>query len=317
MASKIKAILKAFIARIIWIVAPPAVMKDKRFFSMWENKGYHVTPAHYYEPIPDTRELSGELWKHPSELKGLKINDNEILNLLAGFDSRYRQEYDEIPVRPAQSASQFYLQNASFKSVDAEILYCMIRDFKPRHIIEIGSGYTTYLAAQSIEVNKTEDSDYQCDLTAIEPYPNAVLKKGFPGLSTLIEKPVQSVSLSVFDALGKNDILFIDSSHVVRIGSDVVYEYLEILPRLNKGVLVHLHDIFLPLEYPKKWVYENNYFWSEQYLLHAFMLFNNTFEVLWAGSYINAKYPEKLEAAISSYQRNDTMPGSFWIRRVQ
>ena len=151
----------------------------------------------------------------------------------------------------------------------------------------------------------------------IDPYPNEVLKRGFPGLSRLIPEKVQDVPISEFMTLGDNDILFIDSSHVLKTGSDVHYEYLEVLPRLNRGVIVHVHDIFLPAEYPREWVLGEHRFWNEQYLLQAFLAFNESFEVLWAGSYMHLRYPEELETAFSSYRREETWPKSFWMRRVR
>jgi len=113
---------------------------------------------------------------------------------------------------------------------------------------------------------------------------------------------------------GINDILFIDSSHVLKIGSDVQYEYLEILPRLAPGVLVHLHDIFLPMEYPKNWILTDHYFWNEQYLLQAFLIHNVAMKVLWAGSYMHLQYPAILEQTFSSYNRGKRWPGSFWMQ---
>jgi len=173
------------------------------------------------------------------------------------------------------------------------------------------------LSAQAILKNEEEDNDYECELVAIEPYPNDILKAGFPGLSKLIPKKVQDIPLSEFKKLSENDILFIDSSHVLKIGSDVQYEYLEILPRLNKGVIVHAHDIFLPAEYPKEWILKDYRFWTEQYLLQAFLSFNDSFEVLWGGSYMHLRHPDKLEEAFSSYKRDERWPGSFWIRRIK
>jgi hypothetical protein len=193
----------------------------------------------------------------------------------------------------------------------------MIRYFKPKKIFEIGAGNSTYLSAQAILKNKEEDNDYECELVAIDPYPPNTLKAGFPGLSKLIPKKVQDIPLSEFKKLSKNDILFIDSSHVLKIGSDVQYLYLEVLPRLNKGVIVHAHDIFLSAEYPKDWVLKDYRFWNEQYLLQAFLTFNNSFEVLWAGSYMHLRHPDKLEEAFSSYKRDKTQPSSFWIRKIK
>ena len=192
-----------------------------------------------------------------------------------------------------------------------------LRHFKPKKLFEIGSGSSTYLSAQAILKNKEEDDAYECELVALEPYPNDVLKVGFPGLSKLIPQEIQHISLTEFKKLKTNDILFIDSSHVLRIGSDVQYEYLEILPRLNKGVIVHVHDIFLPAEYPIGWVLKDYRFWTEQYLLQAFLAFNKSFEVLWAGSYMHLRHPDKLEAAFSSYKREQRWPGSFWIRKIK
>lgn len=149
------------------------------------------------------------------------------------------------------------MHNDYFESVDGEILYCMIRHFKPRKIFEIGSGWSTRLSAQAIGKNEQEDENYDCELVAIEPNPDKTLKKGFPGLSELITQEVQDVPITKFNQLKENHILFIDSNHVLKIGSDVHYEYLEILPRLNRGVLIHVHDIFLPSEYPKSWIHDS------------------------------------------------------------
>jgi len=208
-----------------------------------------------------------------------------------------------------------------FESVDGEILYCMIRHFKPRTIIEVGLGYSTYLMAQAILKNKEENELYNCNSTAIEPYPSDTLKAGLPGLSKLIDQKVQSVSISEFGKLSDSDILFIDSSHVLKIGSDVPYEYLDVLPRLQKGVIIHVHDIFLPAQYPKEWLFDYRRFWSEQYLLHAFLLFNDSFEVLWAGHYMHLNNPEALERAFRSYSTDECWPrlpiGSFWIRKIK
>ena len=290
---------------------------SKKVFSLLQRLGYHITPNHFYYPIPDTRKLKDSLWSQQSELAGIGINDETQLELLSVFEASFKDEYDQFPRGKTDIPHQFFLGNLSLESVDAEVLYCMIRHFKPRRICEIGSGCSTYLSAQAVLKNREEDSRHDCELVAIEPYPGETLKAGFPGLSRLVHQEVQDVPLSEFAKLEENDILFIDSSHVLRIGGDVQYEYLEILPRLNRGVLVHSHDIFLPAEYPKKWVKERHRFWSEQYLLQAFLAFNDSFEVLWAGSYMHLNHPSELEEAFGSYDRAKTLPGSFWVRRVR
>jgi hypothetical protein len=298
-------------------IFPSRVAKDKKYFRLWEKKGFHITPVHFYEPIPDTTTLKDDLWKKQSELVGININEKEQIKLLSLFSSRYKEEYDSLPRNKTTNQYQYYINNQEFGSVDGEILYCMNRHFKPKRIVEIGSGYSTLLSAQGVLKNREEDSSYECDFVAIEPHPSEVLKNGFPGLSKLFIKEVQDIPLLEFEKLRENDVLFIDSSHVLKIGGDVQYEYLEILPRLQKGVLIHVHDIFLPAEYRKEFVLTYYHFWNEQYLLQAFLTCNDCFEVTWAGSYMHLKHPQTLEAAFSSYKRNESWPGSFWMRKIK
>jgi len=306
------------IAHIASLLLPAKIMKDKRLFHIWEKKGYHVTPVHFYEPIPDARTLSNDIWLKQSQLVGIDVNEQRQINLLGEFSSKFKDEYDRFPSHKTPVPYQYYIKNGQFESVDGEILYCMIRHFKPRRILEIGSGYSTCLSAQAILKNKEENNNYQCELVAIEPHPNEILKAGFAGLSRLLPEKVQDVPLAEFERLTENDILFIDSSHVLKIGSDVQYEYLEILPRLNKGVIVHVHDIFLPAEYSKEWVLKYHRFWTEQYLLQAFLIFNDHFEVLWAGNYMHLKHPDKLQRAFGSYKRDEEKGRkSFWIRKTK
>ena len=288
----------------------------EKSFPLWQRLGFHILPNDYYQPIPDTRTLKDELWLKQSDLIGIDINEECQLNLLFEFSTKFKNEYENFPKSKTTTPHQYYVNNGLFESVDGEILYCMIRCFKPRKIFEIGSGHSTYLSAQAALKNLEENGN-ECEFIAFEPYPNDVLKAGFPGLSELIPIKIEDVPLSKFDELRENGILFIDSSHVLRIGSDIQYEYLEILPRLKKGVIVHSHDIFLPAEYPKEWVMVEHRFWNEQYLLQAFLAFNSAFEVLWAGSYMHLKHPDKLESAFPSYKREERWPGSFWMKKIK
>ena len=241
------------------------------------------------------------------------MNDKKQTELLSIYSSKFAEEYNLFPKSKTLIPYKYYVNNVSFRAVDGEILYCMIRHFKPKRIYEIGSGYSTYLSAEALKINETK---YNCkgELVAFEPYPNETLKKGFPGLSKLVTTKIQDVDVSSFNVLEENDILFIDSTHVLKIGSDVQYEYLEILPRLKKGVIIHIHDIFLPSEYPKQWVLKDHKFWTEQYLLQAFLTFNDTFEILWGGSYMHLKHPDLLEKSFNSYNKKG-WPGSFWMRK--
>src|SRR5205814_10103081 len=125
-----------------------------------------------------------------------------------------------------------------------------------------------------------------CPLICVEPFPSDFLSKGFPGLKSLVIKEVQQIDLDFFSQLQSGDVLFIDSSHTVKIGGDVNYLFLEVLPRLKLGVIVHVHDILFPLDYRRDWVKEQFRFWNEQYLLQAFLCFNSAFEVLLSTSYL-------------------------------
>jgi hypothetical protein len=283
---------------------------------VFQRIGVHVIPVSFYGPVPDTRDLSDSLWQQTSSLPGVDLDLEAQAGLLSEFAQAYKREYDALPVHATGQRHEFHLDNDAFGSVDAEILYCMIRKHRPKRVFEIGAGYSTLLAAQALLVNSADGSALG-SLTSCEPYPNETLKGGFPGLTRLLETKVQDVPLSEFEALDENDVLFIDSSHVLKIGSDVRFEYLEILPRVRPGVLVHVHDIFLPAEYPRDWVLGEHRFWNEQYLVQAFLAFNSAFRVLWAGSAMNLAHPESLGSAFKSYRPGVTQPGSLWIQRIR
>jgi len=287
----------------------------QRTFPLFERLGFHVTTNHFNQPIPDTRTLKDSLWTKRSELVGIEMKEEAQLALLDEFAARFKDEYSRFPRDPVAGAAGYYVDNHIFESVDGEILYCMVRHLKPRRIVEIGSGFSTMLSAQAILKNQMEDPGYACELIAIDPYPNPMLKAGFPGLSRVIKDEVQDLPLELFTSLGRNDILFIDSSHILRIGSDVQYEYLEVVPRLAPGVTVHFHDIFLPSEYPRDIIFKGFQFPNEQYLVQAFLAFNSAFEILWAGSFMHLTQPDALESAFASYSRATRWPGSLWVRR--
>ena len=276
-------------------------------FRRWERRGFHVTPVHFYKPIPDTQSLPETLWTHPSDLAGVEMNETTQLELLREYIPKFRDEYEQLPTSSPGKDRGFYVNNTLFGGVDALVAYCMVRHFKPRTIIEVGSGFSSLVLGQAAERNK------RAGLICIEPFPREFLREGFPGLRSLIEKKVQDIELEFFSQLESDDILFIDSSHTVKIGSDVNYLFLEVLPRLRPGVIVHVHDIFLPFEYRRDWVLDELRFWSEQYLLQAFLQFNSEFEVLMANSYLNHYHEEDLKAAFPALER--WVGGSFWMRR--
>jgi len=286
----------------------------RRTFSFWERLGLHLTYVHYYEPIPDTRSLGDALWNRNLELPGIDMNEAFQLEFLSQLAAVCHLPWQDLALSGSSKPGEFFLGNGYFDSVDAEILYGIVRNFKPRRVFEIGSGFSALLIENAIRDNRDENSFYACEHLAIDPLPAGFLSPGANGLKVLPKK-VQDVSLSTFQKLQRNDVLFIDSSHVLAVGSDVRFEYLEILPRLNPGVLIHCHDIFFPAEYPKDWIFCHHRFWNEQYLLQAFLAFNSEFEVLWAGHYMHLTHPDLLAQSIPSYKHGEMQPKSFWFRR--
>lgn len=294
-----------------------------------QSLGVSVVPVHFYFCIPDLRRLSPEHWSDNRRSFSFDLQCSEQLRRLSSW-SRYREEWAEFS-EPSDEYYSFHLNNGFFETVDAEVAYSIVRERRSKHVIEIGGGNSTRLLASALRRNSQEG--YPGQLFTIDPYPDPVLHSGFPGLTQLIELPVQKVHLEFFDSLAAGDILFIDSSHVAAIGSDVVYEMLQILPRLKPGVLVHLHDIFLPAEYPEKFVRQNLCFWNEQYMLEAFLSFNDAFRVIWASSAMQTLHPHALREAFpcweGSYERmprscalfaptrdgRNVWPSSVWLQR--
>ncbi len=292
------------LSRFISAVMPLCLKSTERreLFLNWERHGFHVTPVHFYEPIPDTQSLPETLWSQPSELVGIDMNDSMQLDLLRNHFSKFRREYETLVAEPPPG------QLWPFGGTDVLVAYCMVRHFRPRRIIEVGSGFSSLVLGQAAAKNKNSA------LICIDPFPNELIRKSnsVPALS-LIETKVQDVDMEFFSQLESGDILFIDSSHTVKIGGDVNYLFLEILPRLKAGVIVHVHDIFFPFEYRRDWMLEEFRFWTEQYLLQAFLIFNSEFEVLMANSYLNHYHPRDLKAAFPNLRR--WIGGSFWMRR--
>jgi len=297
--------LSQFFAQLLPRCLHSAKFRD--IFRLWERHGFHVTPVHFYQPIPNTQSLPETLWNRPSELIGIDMNDAVQLDLLRNHFPKFRDEYDQFPAEETSEPGRFSLKNGLFDGTDALVAYCMIRHFQPRLIIEVGSGFSSLIAAEAMA--KSEGSTLIC----IEPFPLDFLRKGFPGLRSLIEKKVEDIDTEFFSQLGSGDVLFIDSSHTVRIGGDVNYLFLEVLPRLKPGVIVHVHDIFSPFDYRRDWVMDELRFWGEQYLLQAFLTFNSEFEVLMANAYLGHRYMEELKATFPNSPWWGG--GSFWMRR--
>jgi hypothetical protein len=298
---------------------------------MQNRLGVSVTPSHFYFPVPSLKSFNGKDWRAARPCSGVDFRlDEQIARLqndLVPFT--HERTFGE---SNGDGRRQFHFNNGFFERIDAEVAYAFVRKRKPKRVIEVGSGNSTLVMAAAMQANASEG--HPGELTSIEPHPAQYLKDGIPGLTRLMEMPVQKVPLSVFKELQAGDILFIDSSHVVSIDSDVLYECLRILPELAPGVLIHFHDIFTPLDYPEKFVKTNLCFWGEQYMLEAFLSFNSAFKVVWSSSAMQQYHPEVLREAFPSWEGSfarmpddlkvfaptldgkNVWPCSFWIERT-
>ena len=296
----------SMVRRVVW---------SKQVFEFWQSLGVNVTKKHFSSPIPYLRELAQreELWTQEPTVAGIDINLEGQLRFLDEIFPKYKSELD-FAIDRTDSSHEFYLNNAGFGLEDAGVLHCMVRHFKPRTILEVGSGNSTLVSARAALMNEKEGSP--CRLIAIEPYPRQYLKDGFPGFHRLIIEKLEQTDTSIFEQLGENDILFIDSSHVLRAGNDVKILYLEVLPELKKGVVIHSHDVFLPYDYPRKWVIDQLAFWTEQYILQAFLCLNKEYEVLFGNHCMLSKYPGKMQTFFRRPQGYRAhVPCSFWYRK--
>jgi hypothetical protein len=263
---------------------------------------------HYYEPQFDHRGRKPE-FSEDRNLPGIDWNVRGQLDFLEQL--RFSGELADVPrEKPAELA--FYLDNDQFKSGDAEYWYQLIRATKPRRIFEVGSGNSTLMALKAVRRNREDDPAYDCRHLCIEPYEMPWLEQ--TGV-TVVRKKVEDVPLALFAELRAGDILFIDSSHVIRPQGDVLFEYLELLPSLHVGVIVHIHDIFSPKNYLKQWLNDEVRLWNEQYLLEAFLSHNNRWQIIGALNYLHHHHYEAL-LAVAPHLTPDREPGSFYMQKV-
>lgn len=268
-------------------------------------------PGHFYSPYPDLKDIKKRAMSLFNQEKrvipGIDIREKQQLALL----SKLGKHGKKLPHTSKKTKNlRYYFGMHAFSYTDATVLFCIMNEFKPKHIIEIGSGYSS---AMMLDTNELF-FDNKIDLTFIEPYPELLLSFTRPQDSfTLIDKPLHKVGNKVFERLEAGDILFIDSTHVSKIGSDVNQLFFEILPLLAKGVIIHIHDVFYPFEYPKKWIEEQRA-WNEDYMLRAFLYNNNEFEIMFFNHFMNIHHKKSLEKALPTTKKN--AGGSIWLRKV-
>lgn len=268
--------------------------------------------GHFYSPIADPMDIARrykQVFKPQRGCPGIDFRDSEQLELIKNL----RPFVQDIPYtveKAVDDETTYFYGNDQYPLLDAEFLYAALQHFKPARMIEVGSGFSSLLTA---DVNRRL-LDNKLEFICVEPYPRQFLRDGVDGITKLVISKVEDLPIEFFDQLQENDVLFIDSSHVSKVGSDVNYLFFEVIPRLRPGVIVHVHDIFLPDEYPADWVLNQNRNWNEQYLLRAFLQFNSDFSVLWAAHYMGTRYRGAIQETFPQYPQRGG-GGSFWIRR--
>lgn len=271
-----------------------------------------VPPGHFYSPIPDLEEIIQDDAKIfgtlPRNIPGLELHESEQLKLLEDLEPYY----STMPLQFHKvEGLRYYFDNPAYNGSDAIFLHCMIRHLKPRRIIEIGSGFSSCVTLDTNELF----FDSSITTTFIDPYPDtlmSLIKENDKNKIRVIPQRLQDISLNEFEALEAQDILFIDSTHVSKINSDVNRIFFEILPSLSPSVYIHFHDIFYPFEYPKEWVYGGR-MWNEMYMLRTFLQYNSRFRIVLMntlmGHFHEPFFREKMPLCLKN------LGGSIWIRK--
>jgi len=274
--------------------------------------------VHFYSPVPDVADLERRgVFERRSALPGVELDLPGQLARLARLGERHGAEC-AWPSAPTGDPRTFYTQNGAFSFGCAAALHAMVRDLRPRRVVEVGSGNSSLVLAAALRRNADEDGR-AADYTIVDPHPGEAVKAGLPGVSRLVPERVELLEPDFFGGLGEGDVLFVDSGHVVKTGGDVNFLVLDVLPRLAPGVVVHFHDVPMPYEYPA--VYFRNpafrVFWTESYLLQAFLAFNREFEVLLALEALMRDHADAFRRAFPAWQPevHQFVSSSFWLRR--
>lgn len=321
---KVKRNVRHFKAKVLDVFLFPLTVISAIWFRRIRRLGIHNMPLtaatlrlvkiyplknHFYEPLIDRSSLDRK-YRNMRVLRSFNWNTVEQLKILDSFS--FQNELKEIQIEYTNE-NLYHYDNSYFGAGDAEYFYSIIRRYKPNKIIEIGSGYSTLIGIYAISKNKEEDKSYSCEYVCVEPYKRKWLET-LP--VKLVRKRIESIEIEQIDVLNKNDILFIDSSHMIRPQRNVLHEYLNLLPQLKSGVLVHIHDVFSPQDYPNEWIIDGDKFWNEQYLVEAFMSFNSDFRIIGALNYLFNEHKESICKKLPMVRIiQPKYLQSFWIAR--
>jgi predicted O-methyltransferase YrrM len=280
-----------------------------------QRRGWHFQERNYYSALNDFEflEANRDLWHDRPMPAGVDWDLDGAMAKLREI-APYAAELVDVPDEMPPGKPRFHWHNDFWTGLDALLQYCLVRDSKPRRVVEIGCGWSSLLLAQALAANEAEGGP-QVAVEQIEPYPRKELLEALPDHWQLHEAILQRAPLETFEGLGDGDICFYDGSHVAKPGSDVVWFFAEVLPRLKPGVLIHLHDILWPHDYPDEWIFERGQTWNEQYVLQGFLMYNDEFKPLLGTHPLFAHdYPQvnELFGSITPVVGGS----SFWMRRL-
>lgn len=310
MKSLLKGPAKALLRAFARLVAPALAVLARRGTGsdQFLRRGFLLVPLHYYQPVLDPGALPEAVWTRKHDMPGIAFDTEGQLSFLDEI-GRFGDEC----VWPEQATTGYYAQNGSFGYSSGALLHATLRHLAPERVVEVGAGMSTLLISAALERNG------RGKLTTIDPYPREQVAD-LPEHREVIPEFVERMPPDTFEALRSGDLLFIDSSHVVRTGGDVNYLYLDVLPRLRPGVVVHIHDIQLPYEYPRSYSERTEpprTFWNEQYLLQAFLTGNPSWKILLAGHHVQRDLPDRFQAAFPHWRPAVHRPTtSFYMERV-
>ena len=272
-------------------------------------------PGHYYSSIPD-----------PGEVKGISHRTgNRDVAAIPGIDLDWEGQestlrelatyYNDLPFGETEAdrgIHRYYFANGYYSYADGILFFTLLRHLQPKRLIEVGSGFSSCL---TLDVNELFlDGSLQC--TFIEPYPERLKQNLRPEDSKhvqIIEDKVQNIDPMIFGQLEKNDILFIDSSHVGKAGGDVNFLFFEILPKLKPGVWIHIHDVFYPFEYPETWILSGRS-WNEAYMVRCLLMNSNAFQIRLWGDALAAQRTDLLASLMPRCMKNTG--ASLWIEKT-
>lgn len=280
-----------------------------------QGRGWHFGKLDFYSAFNDYAFLqeNRDLWHGRGIPRGIDWDlDGQIETMarLAG----YAAELTEVPQEMPDGSPRFHWRNDFWTGLDALVQYAIVRDAKPRRVIETGCGWSSLLLAQALEANEAEGSP-RASVDQIDPFPRRELLRALPSHWRLHETILQRAPLSLFEELGEKDICFYDGSHVAKPASDVVWFLSEVLPRVKSGALIHVHDVFWPGEYPDEWIFGRDQTWNEQYVMQAFLMFNSDFRPFVANCMLQVEFPDRIADLFPDFP-TETGTSSCWMRRV-